>query len=75
MIRPFCWGVIFGAGALLIYLHNAGWIVRDAPPAQESHIGQRFVHSPGECEIDWPQFATVCHHIDSRGNHIVTTGW
>lgn len=71
MIRPFAWGVIAGAAVMVMFLGHNGWLVTEQ--SEPKHVSPRFAFTVSGCEIDWPQFAKVCHYIDDRGNRLIHT--
>lgn len=72
-MKSFVLGILFGA-AIMVMLTGHNGILR-GECKQVRHVSPRFVYTPQGCEIDWPQYAKVCHDLDSHGNHIIKTGF
>lgn len=71
MIFSFVWGVIFGAGTMVILLGHNGMLVQHE--TEPKHVSPRFVFTSAGCEIDWPSYAKVCHYVDDQGNRLIHT--
>lgn len=70
-IETFFWGFIVGAGTVVLFTGHNGLLSEPEPVAHP--VSQRFIHNPGKCTVDFPQYALVCHYIDNRGNHVIHT--
>ena len=69
-VGAFIWGVLFGAAIVVMMIPRPDPCEKPQPV-----VSARFAYTPGGCDVDWPQYATVCHFIDSLGNHVLHTRW